>query len=92
MAEQLTATEIIDREFNNAHNPLTPHRVECMMVGKHAIEIARGLGMSGQPIFGVSVVDYDRPSGKTTRRNDLHDMFQSEQAARDYIATLRDKE
>lgn len=86
----MTARGIIRREYGYARNPMTPDTLSAWrLTGRldGAAELAQGRGMSGQRIFGVSVVEL-LPGGSTKRRTDLAHLFQTEEEARAYIWRL----
>lgn len=92
----ITPESIILKEYHGSTNFMTPRVEQYIEVipGIRAAELSSGRGILDQPIFGISVVDYDLATNTTTRRVDLSGMFQSrsEAIAYAYSDTLKELE
>lgn len=83
------ARKIIAREYGNSKNFMTPKVLDCGLVtDRRAWELSTGRGFYDERIWGVSVVDYDPDTGKTTRRTDLSEMYQSQRQAAKHIRDI----
>ena len=56
-----------------------------------AYEVSEEVGMSGQALYGVSVVQVHPETGRTRRLTTLSKLCHSLDGARDYVAELRAK-
>lgn len=87
----LTAKQIIKREYGESKNIITPEVIRYGKINKNlAYEISSGIGMKGDTIYGVSIVEIDK-DGKTTRRTDLSDLFDSIDEVEMYIEVLKEE-
>ena len=73
-----------DKVFNGQPNPLTPDVIRYGSRHKYLYELTTGTGITGQPIFGVTVIHKD----KTEHDHELSEVFQSRQDAETYIHNL----
>ena len=88
-----TASEVINKEYKNARNFMTPDILHTQFSGGFAVELSQGEGMNRQPIFGVSVVEFESDNGylrSTKRRTDLSGCHQSRAKAQEAIDELGD--
>lgn len=75
------------RDFNKivkGKNIMTPHIHLHKYVGDYVVEIAKGTGLSGEEIIGVTVISM----GEQEHKHDLSKMFYSLKEAHEYINTL----
>jgi len=77
-ADQAPSVNIMTRDFI---------AIERLADGGVA-ELCGGRGMTGQPIFGVTVVEQTGDES-AVRRQDLSDLFQSRRQAEAHIASLK---
>tara|TARA_Y100000034_G_scaffold25948_1_gene30988 strand:+ start:870 stop:1214 length:345 start_codon:yes stop_codon:yes gene_type:complete len=82
----LTAREIINQEYGNSKNFMTPHVIKRGKAHRNiAYELSSGEGFNHEPIYGVSIAMIDENTRKTKRLyNDSH-MFNSLAEAKVYI-------
>lgn len=87
--------KILNAVFKGQNNIMTPSVIERGSRGTcRAYEISSGIGLSGQPIYGVSVVDINR-DGKAEYNKSLSELFQSLGRAQihvKYMPKLSDQE
>jgi len=88
-----SANDMFLMEYGGGKNFMTPIILERGKISLYrTYEISRGKGISDQTIWGVTIVDYDPDTKKTTRRTDLSDCFQTARAANAWIAALKTDE
>jgi hypothetical protein len=87
----LSAREILQREYGDSRNFLTPHVIACGKLARHvAYELSSGSGLEpGTSIYGVSVVRL-LDDGTTARDFDSSCCFSSLQAANEHVESLRE--
>ena len=84
----MTALEIIEQEYGNAPNIMTPRRVRVGLIRADlAYEISSGEGFDHEPIWGLSIVE--EKDGKTARKFDLSGCFRSLNAVERRITALK---
>lgn len=96
MRSRPSARAIIIREYGrHSRNFMTPTVLRCGDLGEHfAYELSKGEGIpdrgqfKGPTIYGVSVVEYDPATGRTTRRTDLSGSFRSPGLAQKHLTDL----
>ena len=87
--KDMRAYEIFKKEYGNSKNIMTQNVLEWVKVGNDlVVELSSGRGLENEPIFGVTVISYDKDYN-TTRERTLSQLFSSEEDAREYIAGLR---
>lgn len=90
---EMTADELFDRRFRGLANFMTPEIIErAWVTPRLAYELAKGIGLRGEPIFGVTVLEYDRATDHITTRSDLSTMFLHLCSARVHIRNLEPTE
>jgi hypothetical protein len=67
-------------------NFMTPNALSYMFVGRWAVELSEGKGMSGQPIYGVTAIC--AYTGEQARH--ISKMFNSIAEAEEHIAYLKE--
>ncbi len=88
----LSAREILLRVYGNSRNFMTPKVLATGKISpRMAYELSTGEGISGEPIFGVSIVTVD-DAGKTRRETELSDCFPTRELAVRHIEKLREQE
>ena len=87
----MTAREIIRHEYNGARNFMTPRVRSYGRLPWGAYEISEGVGMRGESIYGVSVVQVQPETGRTRRLTTLSKLCHAMDTAREYVADLRRK-
>ena len=81
------ADELFDRAFNGHPNIMTPNITQRGLKHGWAWELSHGKGITGEPIYGVTVIPADG-SERGDEAYTLSQMFHSEQEALDHIASL----
>lgn len=74
---------VFKRVYNGAPNVLTPTILDYGKRGDHLFEISTGRGMSGDPIYGVTVLTV-----RGDRCRDLSDCFSTHAEALAYAKAL----
>ena len=81
--EQLFLTTLKGKNF------MTPNIIEYGNTGNFLYELSEGTGMSGQPIYGVTVLELlDYETEEVRRRTDMGQCHDSLEDARDHIDIL----
>lgn len=89
----MNARQIIVKEYGKSRNFMTPRVIRYGKITRNrAYELSVGEGLVHEPIWGVSVVDYDPTNDKTARITDLGHCFLSLQEAEEYIRSLKNEE
>ncbi len=88
----LSAREMLQKEYKDSRNIMTPRVIGIGKVSpRMAYELSTGTGLSGEPIFGVSIVTVDGEE-KTRRETELSNCFSSKIQAMRHIEKLREQE
>lgn len=84
-----TIQKIFNRVFNGQKNMMTPYHIEYIVKqhGTRVIEISQGEGITHNPIFGVTVLDY--VDGKWGKSREVARLFNEHNT---YIENLADAE
>ncbi|KIL38008.1 hypothetical protein SD70_29365 [Gordoniibacillus kamchatkensis] len=70
-------------------NFMTPNVLSYHEAGVYAIELARGIGVDGEPIFGVSVLKRDGSDARDLETKAMSRLMNSEAEARAYIRAIK---
>ncbi|MBE9515953.1 MAG: hypothetical protein IME93_03130 [Proteobacteria bacterium] len=63
-----TAQQILNQEYGNSSNFMTPHILRVGMASKYiAYELSKGEGFNREPIWGVTFVSYSPATNSTER-------------------------
>ena len=73
-----------NKVFNGQPNPLTPDALRYGSKHKYLYELSTGTGLTGNQIFGVTVIQ----EGKNESDHELSQLFHSRQDAEIYIHNL----
>lgn len=68
-------------------NFMTPTALGYYEAGKYGVELSTGGGFHGEPIYGVTVYDYEKESSD----HELSRMFTSRKEADVYIVKIKQK-
>ena len=73
-------------------NVMTPKHIKTAFStnGNHIAELTHGVGISGEKIFGVTVVSAARDTGEWKHNHDRSKMFHSRSDAENYMKELKD--
>lgn len=79
--------ELYRKEYGKEghHNFMTPRILNVITLSNKVIELSTGEGFEHEPIFGVSVWEYD---GKELKRSDKSKLCFSKKSANSYIRGL----
>ena len=84
----MTPREIIQAEYGDSRNFMTPRRLGIGALLDGAYELSMGTGLDHTPIWGVSVVRLSA-GGETWRDTDACQVFHSRIKAQAYIRALK---
>ena len=88
MNETREAARIIRNEYRGSWNFMTPDLCSYGLLPWGAYEISKGLGLRGRPIYGVTVVQLHRDSGRTRRLYEVSKLCYSLDEAQEWVNTL----
>jgi hypothetical protein len=89
--KNLTASEIIKKQYHGSKNFMTPHKLKVGKINKNvAFELSSGSGFtSGSRLYGVTVVS--NKLGRTKAQSNLSKPFETKNDAEAYIRKLKNK-
>jgi len=86
----LTAQEIIRRQYKGAKNFMTPYKMKMGKINPNvAFELSTGSGLSGNDLFGVTLVAVNPKTLKTQSLHDKSEAFGNKNEAEAYINKLK---